>query len=312
MNAIQVANKIQEVFQQEKILDRRTIYAHFTDLEDISRIFEQDLMIRFERNLNKTVYMESIFSNGEAHLLCDAIATSRFIDKEKSVELISKFGMLIGEKLKSHYAPRLEFKNAEKKEYNDMLFENIGVLTEAIRLEKKVTLQYLKFNVDKNLIPMRAENNGYKKIRPYYLIWQINQYYLMYYYDDSTSPRFMRVDKMKDVKIINEKVERLQNISNLSDYTRNQVYMFGGMPTNIQFRCKMGIIGQVIDFFGEDAMIKALGEDYFQVELRTSTQSIKYWLLQYITSIDKIRPRELAVEMQELLEEGLRRNRVID
>lgn len=312
MNATDVSEKITEVFELEKNLDRRTIYSHFADLELISDFFASEISMRFKRQGKTLVYMESTIGRSEAHLLSDAIATSRFIERDQSRELIDKLGILVGENLGSFFEPRLQFKNTDNKEYNKKLFDNIEVLTEAIRTGSKVTLQYLKYDVNKNLVPSRPEANGYKKVRPYYLIWQINKYYLMYYYDDSTSPRFMRVDKMRDVKMIKEKVEPLKNIANLSDYTRNQVYMFGGMPTNIRFRCKMWNVGQVIDFFGEDVKITKIDEDYFWVDLYTSPGSIKYWLLQYITTIDCIEPRSLAIEIQEMLEEALSRNRVKD
>ncbi|MEK4136550.1 WYL domain-containing protein [Kurthia sp. FSL E2-0154] len=311
MNATEVAKKVQEVFELEKAPNRRTIYDHFEDLELISEVYEQIISFRLVRMPNREVYIESTISSGEVHLLSDAVATSRFIDLEQSRSLIQKLGIIVGQNLKNFFEPRLHFKATDKKEYNEQLFQNIDVLTEAIKKGKKVTLQYLKYDVNKQLVPSRPdENNGYKKIRPYYLIWQINKYYLMYYYDDSTSPRFMRVDKMRDVTMIDEAVGELKDIPNLSDYTRNQAYMFGGMPEYIRFRCKMYSIGQVIDFFGEDVTIKPIDEEYFQVEVYTSCESIKFWLMQYISSIDQIEPLKLAVEIEEMLEDGLRRNRV--
>lgn len=310
MNASEIADKTFEYFQLDKKPDRRTIYAHMNDLEIISEFYQEDLAITFVRNSNKTVYLESTITIGEAHLLCDAIATSRFIDREQSRELIDKFGVIVGKNLGSFFEPRIQFKNTDRKEYNKKLFENIDLLTKAIHEGKKVTLQYLKYDVNKNLVPSRPEKDGYKKVRPYYLIWQINKYYLMYYYDDSTAPRFMRVDKIRDVQLIEEKVEPLKNIANLSDYTRNQVYMFGGMPEFIQFRCKMYSVGQVIDFFGEDVTIKPIDDECFHVEIYTSPDSIKFWLMQYITSIDQIKPKKLAIEIQGMLEEALERNRI--
>lgn len=312
MNATEIADKAAEYFELEKTPDRRTIYTHIADLEMISDYFQDEVGIKLVRVSSKAVYLESTISVGEAHLLCDAIATSRFIDREQSRELIDKFGVIVGKNLGNFFEPRIQFKNTDHKEYNQKLFENIDLLTKAIHEGKKVTLQYLKYDVNKNLVPSRPEKDGYKKVRPYYLIWQINKYYLMYYYDDSTAPRFMRVDKIRDVQLIDEKVEPLKNIANLSDYTRNQVYMFGGMPDFIRFRCKMRSVGQVIDFFGEDVVIKPIDEDYFHVEIHTSPDSIKFWLMQYISSIDQIQPKKLAIEIQEMLEEALERNRVVD
>lgn len=324
MNAKQVAVKMRERFFEQDVreqfkngehiqkpyeLNRQTIYKHFNLLAEITEDYSEYVPFKFTRNDNGTAYIEPLFEKGEAYLLSDAVATSRFIDKEKSVELITLLGNLVNLNLLSFYKPRLEFKNNSDKAYNDEIFSNVTLLAEAIQKGMKVTLNYMKYDLHKKLVPISEKNAGFRKIRPYYLIWSLNKYYVMYLYDDSTEPRFMRVDKMKNIEMTNEKVGTLTSISNLSDYTRNQVFMFGGKPEWISFRCKMDIIGQVIDFFGEDVKLTKAGEHHFTVEIYTSKASIRYWLMQYSSSVDQIKPAELREDVIAMLEDALARNR---
>ena len=308
LNAKQIADYMKTMFHLPKPLDRRTIYIHCNALEALASSFPNLVAFEFHKNVNGSVYIISDFEASEIRLLCDAIATSRFISKQQSQNLIQKLGQITGEDLTMHYQPRLEFKNSHKKTYNAALFTNIDILSEAIKLKRKVSLQYLKFDIQKKLVPMWIDNSGYKVIQPYYLIWAINRYYLMYCYEGSTTPRFLRVDKIRNATILNEMVEPLPKDIHLENYTRNQVFMFGGNQETIQFRCKIEIIGNVIDFFGEDVEIHPIDKDYFDVMLVTSIESIQYWILQYITAIDYIRPKKLSDTIVTMLQDALKRN----
>lgn len=295
---------------EPRVLNRQTIYAHFNLLEDICAQYGDEMSFQFFRT-PEGVYIEPIISKGEAHLLSDAIATSRFIDKDSSSEMIEKLGVIANENLLGFFKPRLAFKNHLSKEYNDRIFDNVTNLSAAIQKSQKVKVRYMKYDIHKKLVPMWGdEEEGYRVICPYYLIWSLNKYYVLYTYEGKTTPRFLRVDKIDEMMPVEDKVPNLEGIGNLTDYTRNQVFMFGGEPEIISFRCKMGIIGQVIDFFGEDVKITPIDDDYFRVQLSTSKESIRYWLMQYISSVDQIQPKALAQDIHDMLVDALERNKI--
>ena len=313
MNARDIKNKLKSEFHFEKLPDRRTIYAHIKELKNLSELEQFDFQIKeMEGNGKLTAhYVESDMSMSEIKLLCDAIASSRFINKKQSIDLIKRLSDTLGDgdKFVSRYSNRVQYKSTNNKSYNAAIFENIDTLSEAIDQKKKVKFQYLKYDINKKLVPSRSENDGYKIVQPYYLIWAINHYYLMCRYENSEINRFLRVDKMKNVTVSNEKAHPLQNTFNLDDYTRNQAFMFGGKPEPIKFRCEMRMLGQVIDFFGEDVKITPIDEEYFRVRVVTSKESIRYWVLQYITAIDEIEPERLRETIIRDLEGALERNR---
>ena len=191
----------------------------------------------------------------------------------------------------SNYDYILDFKNSEDKGYNAALFNSIDQISDAIKRRSKVQFQYLTFNTKKTLVPKYKDNNGFIKVSPYHFIWALNHYYLFCSLDHSGERRFLRVDKIGEVKTLeDERSISLPAEFNIRDYTRNQAFMFGGQQERIQIRCEMRMLDQVIDFFGEDAAITPINDQYFEATFMTSVESIKYWVLQYITAIDEIRP----------------------
>lgn len=287
---------IQEDFDLEKKLDRRTVSKHLKILKQL-HLHSEDLkepIFPYELiQEGRKYYLRSNFEQSEVKMLCDAVASSRFIPKVYSEQLIQKLGALVGQNYTAKYANRIQFKDHEEKEYNVSLFYNIEQVSEAIEQGRAIEFDYYKYNLNKELIPFNGTDCDRRKVYPYYLIWTLNHYYVMCRYEDYEKDYFLRLDKMKNIDILKQKVDPLPAEFDIHTYTRNQVFMFGGTSEPIRFRCKCSILGPVIDFFGEDVEIRPLDEEHFQVRIETSQQSIFYWLVQYAGSIDQIEPAEL-------------------
>lgn len=58
LNAAQVAKHMVADYGVSQKLDRRTIYAHFADLQKLSEIHPEDVNYRFFRQPNGSVYIE--------------------------------------------------------------------------------------------------------------------------------------------------------------------------------------------------------------------------------------------------------------
>ena len=311
LNANQIANHIKKEFLLTKEPNRKTIYSHLDELEKLSenKIANFEILAIDDHGRQTGHYMVSDFTKPEIRLLCDAIASSNFISQTYSDDLITKLGDLYGDNLTSKYINILKLKSA--KSTNQDLFRSIEELSAAIESNQKITFKYFTYNLKKELVPKKtgSDQGEYRTVSPYYLIWAINHYYLMCKYENDENFRFLRVDKMKDVKSKDEKSEPLPKNFDVHKYAKNQAFMFGGDAENISLRCEMRMLDQVIDFFGEEAQLIPIDDNYFRVKIKTSIESIKYWVLQYITAIDEIEPKKLRDIIIEFLEDGLRRNK---
>lgn len=315
---VDMIKRMDELHQLDKPPARNTIKSHLESLIGMSERNElEDGKVTAKlSNSGESVIGYSFepsvppMKPEEIKLLCDAIASSRMIGREKSKELINKLASLGGVDLPKKYDPLVKLKSDENL-YNDDLFDNVALLTEAIQLKKKVKLQYLKYTHEKELVPVHHMDDGYSTISPYHLHWALDHYYVFCKIDKSREPipRFLRVDKIRDITILDDAAEALElGIYGLHEYTRNQAFMFGGDMQRISLLCQNQMLGQTIDFFGEAAEIKKVGETHFRLEVKTSVRSITYWVIQYITAIDEIYyPLELKEKVLEELRAALGR-----
>lgn len=291
--------------------DKKTVKRHIDELMELS---DKDLLdCTIEKSSKKAGFYFSRprFEESEIKMLCDAVAYSKFIDRKYSEDLIMKLGNTIGVNWLGRYHSVLQLKNQGKISYNDELFLNIEYLSEAIEKKQKVKLIYTQYDVNKKLVPVYQKNNGVITVHPYSLIWTLNHYYVFCEIEESGRRRFLRVDKIKNVQVLEGTViNPLPDSFHLTKYITNQAFMFGGEPRAITLRCRMDMLGQVIDHFGEDADIRPLNDTHFEFHVTSSIESMKYWVLQYITAIDDIRPKELKEIVVGFLEDALRRNKM--
>ena len=306
-----IAEEMQKRLNLPKPPDKKTVRKH---LENLLELSDQDLLEctieQYKAGNTHYYYSRPRFEPSEIKMLCDAVAFSRFIDRKFTEDLIRKLGETIGVDWLGRYGAVLELKSQGKIAYNHELFLNIELLSSAIEKRQKAHLVYTRYDINKKLVPVCRKNGGVITVHPYSLIWTLNHYYLFCEIEESGLRRFLRVDKIKNVQVLEgTSVKPLPPTINLTKYVANQAFMFGGEPTDITLRCRMDMLGQVIDHFGEDADIRPVDDQYFEFHVRSSIESMKFWVLQYITAIDDIRPKELKEIVTGYLEDALQRHK---
>ncbi|WP_188207481.1 helix-turn-helix transcriptional regulator [Alkalibacillus aidingensis] len=290
---------------------RKTIGNYIKDLIDLS---EKGLIIEeVEEHDEKphAYYVNHSLIDSEIKMLSDAIASSSFIYPGHRQQLLRKLGELYNgdENSIKRFIENIHFYKEEHKDYNFQTFTNIEQLTEAIEQKKKVQFTYLAYNTDKKLVPYRDEDEGRKVVNPYKIVWRLSYYYLFCTNLEGEHPeRFLRIDRMKDIQILDEPCDPIEGVESTEEYIENQVFMFGGENETVEFRCDNSIVNQVVDFFGDRATFRKVDEDHFDVKVRTSQSNIRYWILQYITSINNIRPESLRNQVLTDLRDALKRN----
>lgn len=312
LNTADIMSKMTLEWGVPKPPDRKTVYKHIEELQRLSENGLLDGELVPHPDKKKGHYFIPSISKGEIKLLCDAIASSRFIPKTQSKELIEKLASPHGDEFISKFSYMLELKNPKEKAYNSGFFDSIEEVSKAIESKTKISFQYLQYDLNKKLVPKYTEDGGYITVSPYYLIWTLDHYYLFCKLDKNGQERFLRMDKIVNVKQRpDERISppELQAEYDVRDYSRNQAFMFGGKMERIKLRCQMRMLQQAVDFFGEAADIRPLDDGHFELQVVTSVESVKYWVLQYITAIDDIRPPELRSIIVGFLEDALARNK---
>ena len=133
-------------------------------------------------------------------MLFRSVQSSRFITTRKSRSLIKKLEQMAGK----HDAGKLQrqvYVAGRIKTENESIYYSIDTIHRAIQENRQILFQYLDWNLEKELVP-RA--NSEKRVSPWALIWQDENYYLAAYDNSDEVMKHYRVDKMGSVAVLRE------------------------------------------------------------------------------------------------------------
>ena len=283
-----------ENFYNVKI-DRRTLYRNIDSLID----FGYDIS-KFEDNGKGYYLRERDFEPSQIFLLCNAIHSSNFIPSNSSKEIIEKLLLTQSKHFRTDYKSTVYVDNKNKKE-NKEFFLNIEIVAEAIKNKKTIEFNYTQYNLDKKLVNRRVEPY---KLSPYYLIYANEKTYLVgksVNHDDLTH---FRIDRMKNVKITNDRYIRLSKNEDPYEYAKTKIYMFHGNDERIVIKCDMCILDNVIDVFGKDVTLEASGKDQFIAYVKSSSEGMKHLAVQYLDHMEVLEPKEIREEIKQVLKDA--------
>ncbi len=244
------------------------------------------------------------FEPSELRLLIDSVLSNRCIDNKNSENLIKKL-LALSNKYFSKSLKHIYYNKHFTKSDNSDVFYNIDILQEAIEKKKQVSFTYNTYNRQKELVPRKKE--AYL-INPYNLLIHNQRYYLLCNIDYYDTISYLRVDKITNINIIDnyskpaKALKDYQNGLNLGKIDTALPYMFGGKITKISIKIKENIIGDIIDWFGTSFTTKNIDENFIEVNLLASVESMKYWILQYADNVEVLYPQSLRDEVKSTID----------
>lgn len=229
--------------------ERKSIYS---DLEELS-YFGLDI-VKCGGKKNQSYYVgERDFELAELKLLVDAVQSSKFISESKSNKLIKKLSGLCS-RYDAGNLNRYVYVANRPKTINENVLYNIDSLHLAISEHKKISFQYMDWNVQKRLVPRR---NGEEYVTsPKALIWDDENYYLVGFDENAGMDKHFRVDKMKKIIILDEKIIKKGADINPALYSGKRFGMFNGDTETVNIKCPVQKVGIFIDRFGKDISIR--------------------------------------------------------
>lgn len=272
--------------------DRRTVYSAMSLLTDLG----YDISL-YEENKEGYYLRSRDIESSEVLLLCDAVYSFPFISARQSEQLIKKLQSQVSVHKRKRYR-HLKLVNRERKTDNKQVFLNIEELDEAISLKKKVSFTYLKYDLGKNLIPRRERKYI---VNPYQMVYMNEHYYLVCNYCGYNDTSFYKIDRMRDIEILEEDIDRpLESNKEIE----NAIYAFAGEPEEVIMHCSKYVIDDVIDKFGVSVRIENKDEETFEARVKVSPKGMKYWAMQYMQYVEVIQPQWLRDEIVEVIKEN--------
>ena len=272
-------------------IDRRTLYRNIEMLIN----FGYDIS---DYNENKIGYYlkDRLFQHSEVLLLCNAVHASHFIPDKASKDLVNKLLSCQSRYKRNDYFKNVYLPNNKKKDNKQFLL-NIEQISRAINEKKVIKFNYTHYDINKKLVNTR-DDVYYRS--PYFLVVNGDRVYMVGKGKNHDSLSHFRVDRMKDIELVDEYYLRLPKNLDAYAYANNKIYMYSGDETGVTLRCDKKALDVIIDTFGKDVMLKDEGETFI-VYTKCGKEDIVKFCLQYVESVDLLEPLSLREEVRKVL-----------
>ncbi len=241
------------------------------------------------------------FEIAELKFLVDAIQSSKFISENKTKELIRKL-----EKCISIYDAKLldrEVKVTGRiKNMNESIYYVVDAIHSAISENKAIKFKYFSWNV-KGEEEFRRDGAFYQ-VSPWALHFDDERYYLIGYDHEKKEMRHYRVDKMREVDVLDVKRKGKMEFNRQDKAKYNEVYfrMYDGDIESVTLKCKNTMANVIIDQFGRNVTLIPAEDGYFtvNVDVAVSSQFLS-WVIALEGDVIIQGPDSVKTAMKDLL-----------
>lgn len=305
LNQKEIVELLESEYQMT--VDRKAVKRNLMNLLDFGYELEYTETIRTNKKgkqetLYSDWYLVRDFTDAELRLLVDSLLFSKHIPYSQCKELIGKLEALSNKyfKVKVKHIRTLP----EKMPNNKQLFYNVEVLDEAISKGKKVEFKYNDFGTDKKLRSRQNSNGKDRKyiVNPYQMAATNGRYYLIANYDRYSNISHYRIDKISDIKILDEPVKKQSELDesiNLPKHMAEHIYMFSGESNRVTMRIDKFLVNDVIDWFGKDVSFYDETEDEVTASVVVNLKAMRYWAMQYANHVEVLKPQKLREQIKE-------------
>lgn len=244
------------------------------------------------------------FDYAELKLLIDAVASSKFISKEKSESLAERISAIGGihraEELKRNISVERRIKTD-----NERTLHIIDRINEAINQGKMIRFQYFEYNVKKE---RKARYDGYYyRVSPYRLVWNGDYYYVICCKDKKDTISSYRIDRMVGApEIMDQDAKPLPIGFDLDAHLNTMMRMYSSEHTKVTLICDNSVMDAIIDRFGEDVETYAYDMENFKAEVDVAVNKLFYtWIVGFEGKVKIKGPEAIRNEYKEMIQKAL-------
>lgn len=256
-------------------------------------------------------YLKQKFTNEELRLLIDSLLFSKHIPYSQAKELIKKLESLSNIYFKScsQYIYPLPVERTDNKQ----VFYNIAILDDAIRKKKKVLFEYAEYHTDKKMHLKKREDGSVREyiITPYQMAVQEGKYYLICNYDKYDDISNYRVDRIRNIQILEEKGKPFETLKwsghqpmNLNEYMKEHVYMYSSENAFVKFRIVKAMISDVIDLFGKGVNFSEETDTHVSVSVHVNERAAEQFAKNYAPDVMILQPKRLRDKLRDDLKKS--------
>lgn len=302
--AAEIQRKIKEIYDVE--IDTRTIRRNINLLK-----YKLDYDISTREDNGKGYYInrdpETDFEPGEVRAIIDNFSYANYIVPSVAKEIIKKCKNMQtvyeNEKLKDYqiYSVNSKTENAE-------VIKNIEDISSSIYNNHKIKFEYWKYEITNKLEKQIVST---PTVSPFAIVYNKQEFYFIGIKDGQDKFYHYRLDRMKNVKELSDKITIKKTKAQIKDFAESTVEMFGGQKEEIEAVCNKCLLNAIFDIFGKNVTIEKIpgNDENFKLIVDSNPMGFRMWAMRNIDMVEVIRPESLRNEMREIVEKAIERYR---
>ena len=302
-------------------LDRKTVKKNLMNLIDSGYNIEYSESVRKTKNKDGSIdesivlsdfYLNRSFTDGELRLLIDSLLFSKHIPYSQCKELVEKLEGLSSVYFKSRVKHIMTF--PDDKTDNKQLFYHIELLDEAISKKRQVSFKYLEYGTDKKMHTKQRPDGTEREyiINPYQMAAKEGKYYLICNYDKYDDISNYRIDRIKDLKILETPVKPYEKLKwaggkrlDLHKYMTEHIYMYSSENARVKFIITKPMISDVIDMLGKDIRFSDETDTHITITANVNEMSMYQFAKSFAPDVVVLEPQGLAKKIKDDLKKSL-------
>ena len=241
----------------------------------------------------------------ELRLLAECVRASKFISKSQEEHLLGAI-----ENLCSDYQIE-ELQNevylvGRSKTTNKHIMSAMLKVNQAIRQNRKISFRYQKFTIQDRTQQVDRRKGATYIINPFKLIINDGYYYVLAWNSQKGKTITFRLDRMKNVEILNESREGNLEFSkiNMETYTQQHFGMFSGEKKTVSLRFTNNLLDTIVDRLGTGAEVFYRPDDdtHFVITTQIAISDQFFgWLCGFRKMAKIVSPPDVVSDFQKFL-----------
>ena len=272
--------------------DRRSVKNNVLSLQEMGYDISMEKGYRL---------MSRDFDDSELRILIDSVLFSKSISTRQAKGLI--------EKLRDHASNYFNAKVSHvcnlpdlPRTVNKQAMYALDSINDAISEKRKISFVYNEMGTDFKLHPTREEPYI---VNPYQIVANNGRFYIIANYDKYDNIIHFRVDKMTNVRILDEKAKPMKQIPELKDglslpkHMAEHMYMFSGESVPVKLETTEDMMQELVDWFGNDFRVEKAGDGKIRARVTCNAKAMRFWALQYGPYVEVLEPKEIRDKLSE-------------
>lgn len=241
------------------------------------------------------------FETGEILFLLDAIFSSKIISYKQAESLSKKLLSFLSKYENKNYNYIYKSNQVSRTDLKQ-IFYTIEQINEAIKLKKKIKFSYHKNSLNK------TSNEKIHIVSPYSMVNSQGKYYLVCNKDSLNNISNFKIEKIKDVEILNEEcfpvkqIEGFEKGLDISKYTNENIYMFSGKTISARLKIENeNIVDYVYDWFDKSSTHISTYQGTIYADVVVNESALVYWALQYGEGVEVLEPKQTREKIAKIV-----------